>query len=131
MPLPKRRKVIPKPSAECGPEQARVLLLFSLAKKVAKKAIAQSARSLAPHSAGLAWTRPGEWHFLCIAQRKCQKERGRALFGLLPALYTISSMIVAVAQTPRQASVETRRSRYASFGSDRRPVGVRLTADGI
>jgi len=44
---------MPKPSAEgVALDRARVLLLFSLAKKVAKKAIAQAARSLAPHTPG-------------------------------------------------------------------------------
>ncbi len=34
-------------------------------------------------------------------------------------------------QLPAGAPVETRRRRYAPFGSDRRPISVRLPADGI
>ncbi|HOO72274.1 MAG TPA: hypothetical protein PK926_10980 [Spirochaetota bacterium] len=54
MPLSKRRRGDAETFGRgFGPEyRAGVLLLFSLAKKVAKKAIAQAARSLAPHTPG-------------------------------------------------------------------------------
>jgi len=74
--------------------------------------------------------RRGKRPFLSRHKGRAKKRRRQqALF--CPSMGAHAQALPGLSQLPAGAPVETRRRRYAPFGSDRRPISVHLMADGI